>query len=517
MWNDLVTLYIDDTSIRLMVCQGQVIKKWAVLKLEPGLIKGGFVLQEAEVTNKIKQLLQSQEVRTRKVVLGFSGIHSLTRPATLPQLPKAMLPEAVVREARRVLPVPLDQLYLFWHTIPGPKGKIQIYIAATPRNTVDSLVKVIRGAGLEPSRMAIKPLSLTKLIPTDTAILVDLQPNEFDIAIMVDGVAQPIRTIILPNEEISPEQKSTMISNDVDRTINFFDTNNTGKTLDTRVPIYVSGEILGKPDLQNILAQKTGHPVMILPPTLKGPDEIDPEIYTTNIALATKTARPGREATFPLADMNLLPVPYQPKPISLTKVMAIPGVIALAGLVVPMIMMMQNVSNVIDSTQNQLDITNQLINKQTLLRTNLKKQVADLQNQANALKAPNDQLSLAIDFLSVHQEYMKGDLMITLSKIVPAITLKSVTASEGTLTLQGTAPNKEDVYTYAQAILQYARELESSQRYSQTIVSSITLTPPEIEPAPTPAQGETATPTPTPTIHPGTINFVLIFEREGPR
>jgi hypothetical protein len=517
MWNDLVTLYIDDTSLRLLVCQGQVMKKWAIQKLEPGLIKGGLVLQEAEVTNKIKQLMQSQEVKTRKVILGFSGTRSLTRPATLPQLPKAMLPEAVVREARRVLPVPLDQLYLFWHTIPGPKGKIQIYIAATPRNTVDALVKAIRGAGLEPSRMAIKPLSLTKLVPADAAILVDLQPNEFDIAIMVDGVAQPIRTITLPSEEISAEQKSTMISNDVDRTIKFFDTNNPGKPLDPRVPIYVSGEILGKPDLQNILAHKTGHPVMILTPTLKGPDEVDPERYSINIAMATKTARPGRETTFPIADMNLLPVPYQPKPISLTKVMGIPGVIALAGLVIPMIMMMQNVSNVIDSTQNQLNLTNQLINKQTLQRTNLKKQVTDLQNQVNALKEPNDQLSLALDFLSVHQEYTKGDLMITLSKIGPAITLTSITASEGTLTLNGSAPNKEDVYTYAQAILQYARELDASKRYSQTIVSSITVNPPEIEPTPTPAEGETATPTPTPTIPPGTINFVLIFEREGPR
>ncbi len=91
---------------------------------------------------RIKQLFQSQKVNTRKVILGFSGLHSLTRPATLPQLPKAMLPEAVAREARRVLPVPLDQLYLTWRTIPCPKGRIQVFIAATPRKTADSLVQV---------------------------------------------------------------------------------------------------------------------------------------------------------------------------------------------------------------------------------------------------------------------------------------------------------------------------------------------------------------------------------------
>ena len=175
MWNDTVTLYIDDTSLRLMVSHGQTIKKTANMTLEPGLIKGSVVLQEEEVINKIKQLLQSQEVDARKVILGFSGLHSLTRPATLPQLPKAMLPEAVVREARRVLPVPLDQLYLSWKIIPGPRGKTQIYIAATPRKTVDSLIKIVQGAGLEVTRLSIKPLALTKLMPANTSILVDLQ------------------------------------------------------------------------------------------------------------------------------------------------------------------------------------------------------------------------------------------------------------------------------------------------------------------------------------------------------
>ncbi len=43
MWNETVTLYIDDTSIRLLVSQGQRVKKWADLQLEPGLVKGSVV------------------------------------------------------------------------------------------------------------------------------------------------------------------------------------------------------------------------------------------------------------------------------------------------------------------------------------------------------------------------------------------------------------------------------------------------------------------------------------------
>jgi type IV pilus assembly protein PilM len=511
MWNDIVTLYIDDTSLRLLVCQGQTIKKSAIMTLEPGLIKGSVVLNEEEVVTKIKQLLQSQEVKSKKVILGFSGLHSLTRPATLPQLPKAMLPEAVVREARRVLPVPLDQLYLSWKIIPGPRGKTQIYIAATPRKTVDSLIKVVQNAGLEVSRLSIKPLALTKLMPSNTSILVDLQSNEFDIVIMVEGIAQPIRTISLPNEESTFEQKLNMIISELDRTIKFFDTNNPENTLDPKVPIYISGDLADKPNVQSSLSQKINHPVVLLTPGFKGTEQVEIQSYCVNTALAAKIALPGREATFPLADMNLLPILYQPKPISLVKILGIPGAIAIVALVIPMILMIQNVSQNIVSTQIQLDDTNKNIGTQTIQKNNLKKQVTELENQLNDIQTNNTKYQGVVDYLDSQHEQIKGDLIITLGKVNPEITLISITLSEGTLIVQGSAPNNEDVYTYAQNILQYARELDSSQRYSETTISSISvLPPPEIS-----DNGSSETPISPETPAEGKIVFILTFARGG--
>ena len=44
MAKNIVTLYVDDTSLRLMVTDGKQIKEWAELPLEPGLIKGNVVI-----------------------------------------------------------------------------------------------------------------------------------------------------------------------------------------------------------------------------------------------------------------------------------------------------------------------------------------------------------------------------------------------------------------------------------------------------------------------------------------
>ena len=112
MTNKIFTLYVDDTSLRLVVIKGKQIKEWAKLPLESSLVQGNTLIKEAEIAAKIKQLLQAMKVKPKKIMLGVSGLQCLTRPMTLPQLPNVMLDEAVKREAKRVLPVPLEQLYI---------------------------------------------------------------------------------------------------------------------------------------------------------------------------------------------------------------------------------------------------------------------------------------------------------------------------------------------------------------------------------------------------------------------
>ena len=112
MANSTTTLYISDTSIRLMVTRGKRITKLADVPLETSLGEVSSEEKENELAAKIKDLFRRNRIGSRKVVLGISGLHCLTRPLTLPDLPKTMLDEAVVREARRVLPVPTEQLLL---------------------------------------------------------------------------------------------------------------------------------------------------------------------------------------------------------------------------------------------------------------------------------------------------------------------------------------------------------------------------------------------------------------------
>ena len=97
----VTTLFIRDNNINLLVMKGRRVEKWANLPLEPGLVSQGLIVDEAQEASRVKELFKLERVTTRKVIAGLSGQNSLYRIITLPELPEAILPEAVKHEASR--------------------------------------------------------------------------------------------------------------------------------------------------------------------------------------------------------------------------------------------------------------------------------------------------------------------------------------------------------------------------------------------------------------------------------
>ena len=249
MLKKIVTLYIDDTNLRLLVTGGKKVKKCADMPLETGIVKSNVVIDEEKLAESIKHLFKTNKVRTKKVIIGISALHCLSRPATIPQLPSAMIAEAITREAKRVLPMPVEQLYLSWQIISSTSENIQVFLVGIPRRTADSIVSAIRKAGLKPYLMDIKPIALARLLDTTTGIVVDVQHSEFDIVIVADGIPQPIRTVAFPNEAMSKSEKLVLILDEIIRTIQFYKSNNPENSLTPDVPLYISGDTALKDEL----------------------------------------------------------------------------------------------------------------------------------------------------------------------------------------------------------------------------------------------------------------------------
>ncbi len=466
MAKKIVTLYIDDTSLRLMVTDGKQVKQWADMPLESGLVENNVVIKEAEVVDKIKQLFEDQKVTTKKVSVGVSGFHCLTRPISFPQLPKEMLDEAVRREAERALPVPLEELYISWQSIPAPEGKTQVFLTAIPRKMADALLKTLEQAGLKPSFMDVKPLLLARLVKEATAVIVDVQATEYDIAIMTDGIPQPVRTISFADEAPSWEEKLTMIKSDLDRTITFYNSNNPENPLAPSVPIFASGALADESELCQALSEEIGHPVLSLTSPLDCPEWFATSRHMVNIGLAFQELSSGKEAGPLVANVNALPAAYQPKPISLTNILVPSGaavaIIALAFLFV----LTQNISADIAATRVQLNTANEMLQQKLSQRQELSGSIGELKGRITELEASLNSFAAALGSLENQGAGINHDLEVTIDSLPNTINLSSISHADSMLTINGRAPSEREV-------LEYLTELDTSGRFGELTITNM--------------------------------------------
>jgi len=469
MAKKITTLYIDDTSIRLLVTRGQQVKKWADSPLEPGLVKNAVVLKEAEVAAKVKQLFKILKVRTKKVILGISGLHCLSRPIILPQLPDEMLDEAVRREAKRALPVPLEQLYLSWQTVPAPPGKTQVFLVAIPCNTADAMFRTLHQAGLKPYLMDLKPLSLARAARETTVIIVDVQPTEFDVVIMVDGVCQPVRTVPLPGEATNWTKRLPLIRNDLNRTIEFYNSNNPEGTLSPAVPVFVSGELANESELCESLAKEVGHPVSPITPPLMCPGAgLAPNKYMVNMGLTLKEIPLVAESEPAATNLNTMPAPYRPKPISLTNIIAVPGITVAVGLLIFLVMLIQSASADVTSIRGQLYTTDQLLQRKLAQGQELTAQIAELEQKVIEAEASGNNYITVAGSIEGGNDKLNS-LEVAVKHLPDTVNLTGIGYINGILTLNGTVPDEEEA-------LSYLETLEASGKFAEITITSMRRT-----------------------------------------
>jgi type IV pilus assembly protein PilM len=456
---------MDDTSLRLMAVQGNQIKEWAESPLEPGLIENNVIAGETELATKIKQLLEVEKIKTSRVYLGFSGMRCLTRPITFPRLPKEMIDEAVRREAQRVLPVPLEELYLSWQTYPYRDDQTQVFMAGIPRTTVDSLYKVMEKAGLKASYLQIKPLLLAGVVREKTSVIIDVQVNEFDIVVMYDGVPQPVRSMRFARGALSNQEKLETISSELTRTLTFYNTNNTERVIGPNVPIFVSGLLAREADLYQELSSEIGHPVQQLVSPLECPPGLDTSHYMANIGLAIQTL-PFKERTLatPIS-LNTLPPAYQTRAVSLSNVLTVPGAVLSVGVLAFGVVFVQTINSDIASLTAKLESTNQLLQQRQTQKQEMASKIKSLQVTVSGTENSRNNLSKVLEVLDTQARETKNDLLAAIDSFPSTARLFNINYVGDILTISGQSSTENQV-------LSCIKKLDETGRFEGHVIIS---------------------------------------------
>jgi type IV pilus assembly protein PilM len=478
-----VTVFIEDAAIKLLVAKGRRVQKWAKLPLAPGLVSEGVILDEDQVAGKVKQLFELQGVRARKVTAGLSGFNSIYRVVSLPELPEAIRPEAVRHEATRVIPVSLDQVYLSYQPIPGPAGEMRFFLVAFPRSTADALVRTLRKAGLEPEIMDLAPLALCRTIDEPRAIIIDVRSASLDIAIMVDRVPQLIRSLSLPSEAQSLEERLPTIVEELNRTITFYNSGHLDSILDSSVPIFVSGDLGAATDTWPSLVGTSGYSVSVLPPPIQDLEGFDSTQFMVNIGLALKQLSLEKEAAnFSLVNFNALPEVYRRKRTPLSNYLVPVGVLIGIGLIVYMGLFVQNTAAQTGALRAELPPLQSRIVQERETIVEVTEKIEPIEPQSEASKATAGIFETTFTALREGREKIDADLG-EITGLVPAeialifagdlvkpdasrLSEAKIIHTGEQVTLRGTALDEADIF-------RYARALRDGGRFSSVVISSI--------------------------------------------
>jgi hypothetical protein len=461
MAKKVTTLFIRDTNITLLIMAGLRVEKWSSLPLEPGLVSHGLIVDEAEVASKVKQIFKETGAQTSKVITAVSGHDSLYRIITLPELPEAILPEAVKREATRTMPTSLEEVYFAFQSIPSPtKGEGRVFLAAFPRNLTDALARTLRQAGVSPHIMDLAPLALCRIPDEPRAIIVNVRLEHLDVMVIADRLPQVIRRLSMPSETASLEENLPLISEEFERTVAFYNSSHMEHPLDPTVPVFASGDLAEAPDTWKSVVGRASYPVSTLPSPVDVPEGFNPNEFMVNIGLALKELMPEKEeSNFSIVNFNALPEVYFPEHFSIARVLVPVGTVIGVGLIIFGVIFTQSNRAYTDELRSEVASVQTSVAQRQAEIASLKAKIGPLEATANELNGRAS--SMERGRATIHEDL---DEIVKLAG--DKITLGSVNLGGSAITVTGSASNEGDIFSYAS-------DLEDSGRFSVWI-SSVT-------------------------------------------
>ena len=467
MARTITTLYIDDRVLRLMICNGSKPRQWAEMPIEPGVVENMVVLDKEKFASTIRQLFRRNRIKSRKAAIAISGLRCRTRSIVLPQMPEQMLGDAVRREAKNELQVPLEQVYLSWSVIGNREDKLVVYLVATPRETIDSLLTVIRRSGVIPEFLNLKPLLLSGLTQGDSSVILDIQKSEFDIVVISEGVPQPVRTVLFPNDATDWQEKLATISGELGRTLEFYNADEPKTPFPPDAPVIISGELADEPKFCKALSDGVMRPVEKLVPPGTSLEDLPSKSYLVNLSLAHHLNSPRKNEEAVTGIHNILPSAYMCTRVSIRRLMPVAGSLAAAAIIVTLALMNNDASAFIETTAGKLSETQQYLETKQTEQAGLRETIAGLETELAGLTTPIDSISTLLDGLENQRSAISRDLSATISNLPAGISLTNIGHITSILTISGRA-DEEDI------LLSYISSLDESGRFGNITVTDMT-------------------------------------------
>jgi len=308
-----VTLNINASSIRLLYIRGMKVEKWGSAPLAPGLVRDGLIVQPKAVGAAIDTLFKSMKVSKDRVITSLTGVSFTCRILSLPRMKPALLEEAILRGAKKEMPLPLEDLYLSWQAIGSEHDELNFFVLGVPRTLAEALVQTLAEAGIKPYLMDLKPLALARAANRGDAIIVALEPDSFDIILVTNGIPAIMHAMTLQGEGASLEDKIRRLTDELSKTVEFYNGSHQQNPLGPTTPLLLTGELAADATTNKLIQAEIQYPVEPLVPPLAFPPDLPTALYATNMGLALKKVSKKTATHFRDINVNIFAGKYRVK------------------------------------------------------------------------------------------------------------------------------------------------------------------------------------------------------------
>ncbi|MBO3087203.1 type IV pilus assembly protein PilM [Cellulomonas dongxiuzhuiae] len=178
--------------------------RYAEAPLPAGAVRDGEVVQAEIVSTTLRQLWSKARFGTKDVVIGVGNQRVLVREFDLPWLPDNQIKQALPFHVQGVLPMSTDDALLDFLPISEFEGRsgrtLKGMLVAAQRDTVNSNVLAVVGAGLSPTMVDLNAFALLRSVCRGelagrTVAVVDVGANLTHVVVSQAGVPRLARTL----------------------------------------------------------------------------------------------------------------------------------------------------------------------------------------------------------------------------------------------------------------------------------------------------------------------------------
>lgn len=209
--NNCVGVDVGTASVKVVELErgstGPRLATYGLIELESDVIRNNSADMQKVVTTAINEITKQAQVQSKRAVSSLPGFSVFTSLIDLPKMTDKELSQAIKYEAKRYVPIPLDNMVLDWKVVnvrdvTTKEGlgstSMQVLLTAAPKALVDRYVGIFRGTTLKLVGLETEAFALTRsLIGNDRSpiLVLDIGSSATDVIVAANGFPVLNRTL----------------------------------------------------------------------------------------------------------------------------------------------------------------------------------------------------------------------------------------------------------------------------------------------------------------------------------